>query len=123
MQAKGFTPSEYIDGVMDRLQRVGWQQGGPGTYESPNCLVGAMTYTMHDLVGPLSHIGRSETSAMMEQQRTAYGAIYRALQHFSGLPYRGVAGWNDAPERTLEDVLLVLKDARYELEAGGGTGN
>jgi hypothetical protein len=37
--------------------------------------------------------------------------MYRLMDHIGTPAYGGIADWNDAPERTAEDVILTLKRA------------
>lgn len=77
--------------ILHRLETHGWQKGGNGGSEGPNCLMGAMLYT----------IGRS--------------VYYQRLRDALPGGYSNVASFNDDPNTTYEDVVLLLKRAA-ELE-------
>lgn len=81
----------------DIIRRRGWHQGG---YEAPDgsvCLLGALGHARE---------GHSQYWA---------GEDVEAIEPHIGT--ENVGDWNDAPERTVEDIFLLLKE--LHVEAGG----
>ena len=92
------TLSDFFYGTLDVLDELGWSQGA---FESPDgrvCLVNAMGRVPAD----------SEVVSL----------AYRRLCGLAEVPV--LSEWNDQPERTEEDVRLLLKRAAYESEAEVG---
>jgi len=79
----------------ERIRQRGWVQDVGRGPDGEACLVRALSEAGQSLVGPLlaikAHLGLGVGDALVR--------------------------WNDAPERTVEDVLMVLKE--MHVEAGG----
>lgn len=41
------TDTEFIQAIKDRLMKYGWDTGRIGTFEGPNCIVGAAGFVQH----------------------------------------------------------------------------
>jgi hypothetical protein len=41
------TDKEFIQAIKDRLAKCGWQTGRIGTFDGPNCIVGAAGFVQH----------------------------------------------------------------------------
>lgn len=108
------TPVELVDQALDRLQTQGWRQGENGPVDGTNCLNGALWYGLMDLSGVTE---LSNSFAFLSPFATVVKAINRTLGITVG---DGFSGWNDRPERTAEDVLLLLKQVRVDLEMEAG---
>lgn len=106
MNPEDLTPLDVLDAAIDRLHERGWIQGEQGFKDGPNCLTGAVYWGRWDLVG---------TRAIPKAMDVVNAALERQLRKKEGR-YRRLTAWNDEPERTCEDVLLLLKETRYELE-------
>lgn len=118
MEAKALTPLQILDAAIDRLHRWGWTQNEFGSVQSANCVSGALWYGMCDLLGVRTAAGAKRVDKL------CYQAVVNAVAKVAvpyPWPYPTLLTWNDAPERTVEDVLLVLKDAHSQLEAADGS--
>jgi hypothetical protein len=89
---------DQLTRVRSRLIGTGWKQGYFGHPEGPNCLVGAVDYE----VTTFTDQGRV-TGALLD---TLNGDQYHGDLYFS---HRSrLINWNDAPGRTIEDVLDLI---------------
>lgn len=94
-----------FDLVREDLERTGWHQGsfynhtGLPREEEAACLVGGF-----DRVA--ARLGLSNYQNEMEK-------LYEKIM---GSNFRGAADWNDRPERTWEDVSMLLKELAAEEE-------
>ena len=91
------TPNIFL-AALDVLDELGWTQDFFETRDGRVCLVGAL----------------SRVPATSENVSLAY----RRLCRLADTPV--LSDWNDAPERSEEDVRLLLKRAAVELEAEVG---
>lgn len=112
MNLEDLTAVDILDAAIDRLNERGWTQNEQGRKEGPNCLTGAVYWGTADLICASAIEVEREFVAV----DVAYAALERRLRDKLGR-WAGLQGWNDQPERTAEDVILLLKEARYELEA------
>lgn len=80
----------------------GWRQGALGPDCGPNCASGALA--------------RAAKCHPDDENRTIYGGTryYYARCYFEGFIGARMVSWNDAPERTAEDVILAFKRAAEE---------
>ncbi|MGW6255445.1 DUF6197 family protein [Streptomyces sp. NPDC055085] len=110
------TPEELLLAAIDIIQRDGWHQGDlykpPATWKAncwreacdeaartaPTCAMGALFRAAHG------------TSRWVDLTDSALGAV-SLLQGHLGTPM--IPHWNDAPERTAEDVILAMKRAAH----------
>lgn len=113
------TSAQVIDAAIERLHRVGWTQQDPGPAEGPNCLLGALSHGFHDLTSYRSEqVLLDYPSPVLRMLSRTQIEVVKAIHRFENEYFsQSAAVWNDAPGRTLEDVLLVLKDAQTRLEA------
>lgn len=92
------TPAEALSKARDVLAERGWHQGDYEGAEGSVCLYGALAAAVG--VAP-ADLGTSTTvvaaAAILPRTRAMDGGL--------------VSIWNDAPERTYEDVVLALKQA------------
>lgn len=96
--------SEVFLKAIDVLERVGWHQGGLYDrlhYPSAVCLVGALR------VAALGVDGLWNTEVLPGE------VLFGAMLAVGVLTANDLGGWNDAPERTYEDVVLALKRAAH----------
>lgn len=84
------TPAEVLAGARDLITRDGWWQFGDGQS------VGHCTVTA---------IGRAADLGSLNP------AIRLVAEVIGGDGFDAITRWNDAPERTYEDVILALKQA------------
>lgn len=118
LETESITPPTLIDVAIERLHRVGWTQGELGSREGPNCLLGALHHAYWELLGDHSQWDKRQEAHNLSV--TIEEAVAEAINRFENrtvaLTEVGLGGWNDQRNRTVEDVLLVLKDARTKLE-------
>lgn len=90
--------NDVLNQAADYLQEHGWIQGGLGKPGGPRCAMGALKSVL------------GETSVI---EFVAYPP-YRALRrHVGGF----VSDWNDAPERTADQVIATLRAAAVIAES------
>lgn len=41
------TDKEFVQAIKDRLAKCGWQTGRIGTFDGPNCIIGAAGFVQH----------------------------------------------------------------------------
>ncbi len=92
--------SEVLYKAIDILHERGWTQDVYENAEGNVCSLGAIDSARMDLDLSTSESGADDP--------------IEALEEIIG--YQDVPEWNDAPERTFEDVLLAFKTAAYEAE-------
>jgi hypothetical protein len=81
----------------DRIERLGHRKGTYGTSDGPCCLLGALLYSL------------PPTFATGQSWPLVSGAL--ADMGFPlGHTKSGASQWNDAPERTAEDVVARLRE-------------
>lgn len=82
----------------DYLMEHGWRQHAKGEHGGPRCALGAL----------FSASGMTDLSvAQSDETCHAYVEAVRQLtEHVDG----NVPAWNNAPERTAEDVILAFKE-------------
>ena len=96
------TPQDVLREAARILMRDGWIQGAlHGDNGAGHCAIGATC------------AARDELGLSFTLSDSAGFMLFRWLLREYG-PLRGVAAWNDAPERTAEDVILALKRAAEE---------
>lgn len=88
------TPSEVLLKAADTLAERGWCQGGLSDAQGRYCAIGAIRKVTNWSLG-----------------KDARSAVHRLMDHIETDQYYGIADWNDAPERTAEDVILAMKRA------------
>lgn len=92
---------QLLNATIARLQRVGWHKGSLGGEQGPNCVMGALYHADREMNGYLyGHVIR---------------LLERRLQRQNG-KFITIEVWNDLSADGVEDVLLLLKETRYELE-------
>lgn len=92
------TPAEVLSRARDVLAERGWHQGGyTNRRTGAVCLYGAVNVAR----------GVAVNSAEPESRRLA--SLVLVADGFDD-PLN-IGGWNDAPERTYEDVIFALKHA------------
>lgn len=97
-------PAEVLREAAQILMRDGWIQGQEQNERGEKCAVGAIVAASFDDAGI---------------RATHLFVSWLAKQGYGAASARGILiamGWNDAPERTAEDVILALKQCAYELE-------
>lgn len=89
-----------LNKALEVLERDGWCQGTAHDADGRHCALGAIQVATH------SHVVINLPD----------GAAWRLRKAIGGPPgrIRGIAGWNDDPHRTYEDVVLVFKKAIYD---------
>lgn len=96
-------PSEYVSAVADELRTNGWTQGDMHNAEG-SCLLGAMITVALNNLDTVRH-GSSYTDA------TAHIITKLGKEQYYNIPY-----YNDAPDRTINEVLGFLHDCQIELK-------
>lgn len=95
------TEAQVFDRAIDVLHERGWHQG---SYRDPD--TGAVC-----IIGAISTASRGSAHPMTGREWSLIATVYR---HLGLHGIAGVAPWNDAPERTVEDVFLALKQCRED---------
>lgn len=97
------TPEQILEDAIDVLQTHGWIQGKSGSRHDGFCAIGAVYQAVaQDVHGNVSD--KDATAALV-----ALGLL--DIPHTSGRLKHPIAVWNDAPDRTAEDVILAMKKA------------
>lgn len=91
--------------VAERLEQRGWLQGTSGPEEGPNCLMAANRLTNGKDQDQIRKFVNDVRPIIVEQfpERVAFECF-------------GVAQFNDHPNTTFEDVILVLDKAALQFE-------
>jgi hypothetical protein len=91
-----FTPKQVADYAADLLEKTGWFQGNSISPDSPACMMEAV-----------SRAGRHFANLTnTEDDGQAYIAISLKIKSKVGI---GPVHWNDAPGRTKEEVIQLLR--------------
>ncbi len=97
-------PSEILSRAVELLLRDGWSQGSYYHQHGQTCMVGALHKACYG--GPLG----VPTYNQELSKKWAYRYLEDAID--PGNPDTvDVEGWNDAPERRLNEVIEVLRQA------------
>lgn len=89
------TPEEILRSAAEVIEVFGWRQGAYGSPGSGFCILGALSVAYS---GVTSEVWAPELSAAK-----------RLIVERLGLAQYGISEWNDAPERTREEVMAVLR--------------
>lgn len=115
------TPQDVLREAAEILQRDGWHQGSfykeplsggvnadlEASREAPVCSLGAINRAVYGYAyDGKSHVGYQALDAA--KSNLTYWAEKLLMAQIDGHP---VPHWNDAPERTVEDVILTFKRA------------
>ena len=92
-------------GIADELITRGWHQGEAEAPTGEVCLAGAAAYALFNTT--FDDLSLHDLSAAMNAVEAAAPEIAK----------HGVGNWNDAPERTFDEVLRVAKEADEILDA------
>jgi hypothetical protein len=87
--------------MLEVLDERGWCQGELTNDLGQVCLAGALRVAAFEDI---------------MQGKPLPGAYSRFGCRLRGLVHSSIGTWNDAPERTEEDVRLLIKQADYELQ-------
>lgn len=94
-----------LEAAAEAILRRGWHQGGYVGKDGAICSLGGLNLAIYgDVMG----------CGMGSREQQARLALWRAIGTLpmpSAADGDGIAGWNDTPGRSLEDVLLVFKQA------------
>ena len=97
---------ELLLAAADYLENHGWCQGKLTEPNGAACAIGAM----HCGIGALRFGERPDTDKGLRISETITGfSLYLAKQTGNGR----IADWNDAPGRTKEQVVSMLREAAY----------
>ena len=98
------TAAEVLSRARDVLAERGWHQGDYVNKETRAvCALGAIDVVVFRQ--PQWDPYADEDAKRVEDE------AYRFLCAAAGDPMRGIGQWNDDPSRTVEDVLLLMKQA------------
>lgn len=90
-----------VDGIIKAIERHGWVQGWPGSPDVGFCIVGA------------DHAANRGSTGLQRIEQTVRVLFPERLHPYpKGESLRPAARFNDHPDTTLEDVMLVLKHAK-----------
>lgn len=122
-----YTAADMLEEGADLIERVGWvQRAGKLTAEDGSiigyCIQGACTEVLwkHFNVDVSRDGFRFFSEAQSNEMNAIFNGAMRVLREAVSPPAHvwGPAGWNDAPERTVDQVLdkmrRVAKDLRNE---------
>lgn len=100
-------PSELLGGALEYLQTIGhWIRGQYFDHRGRCCIVGALHHVAYE--GNVIATARLDAE---QSKRWAYRCLEDAIS--PGAPHDvDVEAWNDAPERSIVDVLAVIKKAK-----------
>lgn len=118
-----FTVDQLLETAVDVLVRGGWRQHGTGSPVDPDdrhCALGAVYCAAHVLsdgslyrtIGRYAGVWNDQCS----YARPAWDAITWAWDRLQKqAPGPSIVRFNDAPDTTAEDVLLVFKRAAHSM--------
>jgi hypothetical protein len=92
------------------LRRDGWMRGDLGTCDGPKCAVGVAYYVASDGAEVVYEFSGSDTIHRAER-------IADAVADEIGVGRQDLPTWNDAPERTADEVIAALEAAADAAEA------
>ncbi|MEU3052228.1 DUF6197 family protein [Streptomyces griseus] len=116
------TPEEILLKAADVIQRDGWHQGAlfegsnkaptpqrdVAAREAPVCALGAISRATW---GSCSSTGREYLASVVAAEADATCLLLKQVEASTAGRYPSIPMWNDAPERSAEDVILALKRA------------
>lgn len=97
--------ADILRGAKARLIRIGWAKGDGPTIHAKGPALRCCAATAIAMANNIEYAVLHETAKL----------FVRANPEID--PARGIADWNDAPERTLEDVLAAYDKAIAAAEA------
>jgi len=103
LEVTEMSASALLASAADALTRFGWVQGMMGTVHTGFCLLGAVDYAYQSRPW---HVGCSSGTFMAA--RDALSVLVWPL---------GAVHWNDAPGRTEEEVICLVRRAAAALES------
>jgi hypothetical protein len=95
----GERTARHLDHATTLIKRDGWTQGIYGNPDAGYCIKGALSTAI-----------RSGTGASQDTYSAGLGCIELVLRAMAG-SCQEAAGWNDAPGRTADEVVTVLRQA------------
>lgn len=98
------TAAEVLEKAAEYIERHGWYQGGVNGPGASTCAAGAVNYLTW---------GSRDGSTYNEGQDTVRCEAFDYLR--ARLPELDIASWNDAPERTREEVCQKLREVAASL--------
>jgi hypothetical protein len=96
--------ADVLNAAADYIATHGLAKEGFGSDDGPRCLLGAMSTAWQ-----ASDMPDSGTNPGCALWGVAAGAVSQAIGH------PGIAKWNDAPERTADEVITALLEAAARL--------
>jgi hypothetical protein len=93
------------------LRRDGWRQDSYGSFAGCKCLYGAIHYVVSDG----NHMTDAELSAKEEER--ADTVARRVMDVIDVHGWLELLDWNDAPDRTADEVIAALESAADAAEA------
>jgi hypothetical protein len=97
------TPSEILLKAADLLAERGWTQGQLVSAGGRVCALGAIRIACTGTIDVLPGLSLGD----------AGNSASRRLETYVGC---WIASWNDAPERTAEDVILAMKRVAHDTQ-------
>lgn len=88
---------QLLADMIQRIQSHGWKQGGIEDREGPNGLLSTMIV-----------VTGSESAHKLPQYKELLAELKKRIQASS--PYDNTVTWNDAPGRTMDEVIALLTD-------------
>lgn len=107
------TPAEVLNGAADRIEEFGHYKGdyGDDPWNSKTCRVCLWGALYAAVAGdPFAEVGYDDVPVL----RPVVGALLNMLNIGHGFE---LGEWNDAPERTPEDVVGLLREAAKRVAA------
>lgn len=96
------TAATMLDEAARHIEIYGWQRGRLGGKGGPCCAIGATTVAWDGLTARTSAAWRMGMTALAETIGT-----------------KSLSQWNDAPERTADEVITALLEAAARLRGEG----
>jgi len=101
------TPSEILGGALEYLQTIGhWIRGQYFDHRDRCCVVGALHYVAYE-----GNIAASARLDVEQSKRWAYRCLEDAISPGAKEDI-DIEAWNDAPGRSIVEVLAVMKKAK-----------
>lgn len=110
--------SEIVASAIKVLNEKGWCQGGYSNASGQHCLAGALNQVIFGDGDPFSQNGiLRSTDEMFAIKSQIRSAIEKKIAPVDAMI--PIAKWNDAPERTQQDVVKVLDLVKTDYAKAG----
>jgi hypothetical protein len=135
MESNPVNPQDIVNRAAEVLERDGWTQHAAHRADGTHCLLGAVGLAAAELYNSQmdAFLYSEEHAARLEGQNALdlvaeqivkdYGVVHQTYSEEEDQDYMDslaphervhIPTWNDSPQRTVEDVLLILKKAGHD---------